>query len=130
MLDSLQWPSLESRRRNARLVMLYKILHQTIACPLIRSKLLAAPKRQRRGHMTNNSNWLHREPSTEEALLCPVPLGNGKICPVELYITSETLDTFVSRLVHCAMGIRPQMLKDYDNDSTLEQRSRSNSTWK
>ena len=50
MLDSLQWPSLESRRSNAWHIMLYKTHHQTVACPLIQSKLLAAPKRQRWGH--------------------------------------------------------------------------------
>ena len=50
MLDILQWPSLQQRRQNARLVMMYKIHHQFVQCPHIQEKLQFAPNRKRRGH--------------------------------------------------------------------------------
>ena len=50
MLDILQWPSLQQRRQNARLVMMYKIHHQFVQCPHIQEKLQFAPNRERRGH--------------------------------------------------------------------------------
>ena len=99
MLDSIQievqWPSLESRRRNARLVMLYKIHHQTVACPL---KLLAAPKRQRRGH---DQQLQLATPQTEyrRGSFVPCTIREWNDWPSGT-VTFETLDNFVSRLVH------------------------------
>ena len=42
MLNTLQWPSLETRRENQRLVLMYKIIHGLVAVPsdkLIRSQV-------------------------------------------------------------------------------------------
>ena len=81
--------------------------------------------------MTNNSNWLHREPSTEEALLCPVPLGNWTNCPVELWHSRRS--TLLCRVLSISigtaldsLGIGPAMflgLWFLANDSALEQRT-------
>ncbi len=48
MLDSLQWPSLESRRENQRLVLMYKIVHGLVAVPS--TKLVPADDRTRSNH--------------------------------------------------------------------------------
>lgn len=50
IMKRLEWRSLEERRRVARLTMLYKILHETVAVEDIKVKLTPLPERQRRGH--------------------------------------------------------------------------------
>ena len=50
MLDELQWPKLEDRRRTARLSMMYKIHHNLACAQNIRDQLQYLPARQRRGH--------------------------------------------------------------------------------
>ena len=49
MLHHLQWPSLQHRRKLARLTMLYKIRHG-LACAELSEKLQPPPPRLRRGH--------------------------------------------------------------------------------
>ena len=49
MFDRLCWPTLQQRRKLARLVsMLYKMLHDNVR--VVRSKLIPAAAHQRRGH--------------------------------------------------------------------------------
>ena len=80
------------------LVMLYKIHHQTVACPLIRSKLLAAPKRQRRGH---DQQFQLATPRIKyrRGSFVPHTIREWNELPSGT-VKSETLGTFVSRLVH------------------------------
>ena len=50
MIDELRWPSLQDRRRAARLTMLYKIRHKLVCTNNFTMKLQPAVARQRRGH--------------------------------------------------------------------------------
>ena len=50
MIDQLRWPSLEQRRKTTYLGIMYKIHHGLIHCPIVRSKLVPPPPRQRRTH--------------------------------------------------------------------------------
>ena len=50
MLDSLGWPSLEQRRKTSRLGVMYKIYNGLVQCPIIKTKLVPSPPRQRRTH--------------------------------------------------------------------------------
>ena len=51
MIDELRWPSLQDRRRTARLTMLYKIRHELVCMNNMTEKLQPAVARQRRGHI-------------------------------------------------------------------------------
>ena len=50
MIDELRWPSLQDRRRAARLTMLYKIRHKLVCTNNFTMKLQPAVARQRRGY--------------------------------------------------------------------------------
>jgi hypothetical protein len=50
MLETLGWPTLESRRQQSRLSMLTKISTGLVHCPSLKAKLIPLPSRQRRGH--------------------------------------------------------------------------------
>ena len=50
MIDKLKWPTLEHRRKTARLSMMYKIRHGLVECPTLKSKFVPPLPRQRRGH--------------------------------------------------------------------------------
>ena len=50
MLSTLQWPSLQERRRVARLTMLFKIKHGLAVAPHVKQRLKTLPSRARRGH--------------------------------------------------------------------------------
>ena len=50
LIRQLGWPSLEQRRREARLSIFRKIQRDEIRCPEIKRKLVLPPKRQRRTH--------------------------------------------------------------------------------
>ena len=49
MLTELRWQSLESRRRNARLIMMYKITHHLVAIP-VNAHMTAVTRTTRRQH--------------------------------------------------------------------------------
>ena len=61
---TLQWPSLKSRKRNARLVILY-----TIPPP---NGSMSSTQKLEGNVMTNRSNWLHSDRSKGEAGFCPI----------------------------------------------------------
>ncbi len=50
MLEDMKWPSLQNRRRAARLSMLYRIHNNLVCTDGIKAALHPAPSRQRRGH--------------------------------------------------------------------------------
>ena len=50
MLDSLGWPSLEQRRKTSRLGVMYTVYNGLVQCPIIKTKLVPPPPRQRRTH--------------------------------------------------------------------------------
>ena len=75
MIDELRWPSLQDRRRTARLTMLYQIRHEMVCMNNMTEKLQPAVARQRRGHTyryvqprcahnTNNSCFYHEQSET------------------------------------------------------------------
>ena len=52
MLETLGWKSLEERRKNARLLMFYKIKNNLVSCPRLKEQLQSHRKRARRGHIS------------------------------------------------------------------------------
>ena len=50
MLKTLEWKSLEERRKNTRLLMCYKIKNNLVSCPRLKEQLQSPRKRARRGH--------------------------------------------------------------------------------
>ena len=48
MLDLLGWPFLEQRRETSRLGVVYKTYSGPVQCPIIKTKLVPPPPRQRR----------------------------------------------------------------------------------
>jgi len=52
MINDLQWPSLEERRRNNRLTLLYKIANEDVA---INKEKRLIPTQRRSRHLNNNA---------------------------------------------------------------------------
>ena len=95
MIDELQWPSLEERRRTARLTMLYKIHHDLACVGNIKEQLHLLPSRQRRGH---NQQFVIPSCRTHYHLNSFLPRTikqwNGLSLEV---VEANSIDTFVSR---------------------------------
>ena len=98
MLETLQWPKLESRRKNARLLMLFKSKHQLVQCPIIRSKLIAAPTRQRRCHAQQLQLITTRTKYREGSFL-PRTIKDWNALPSGV-VAASTAKTFGFRLAH------------------------------
>jgi len=96
MMAALKWPSLASRRKKARLAMLYKIQHGMARCPVICSKLQQAPERQRRSHSQQLKLIPARTNYRAESFL-PTTICDWNALPNHI-IEAGSLDTFVSRL--------------------------------
>ena len=94
MLDELQWPSLENRRRTARLSMLYKIQHDLACVENIKSELHPLSSRQRRGH---NQQLVIPQCRTQyhQNSFLPRTIKQWNSLPQEA-IEANTIDTFVS----------------------------------
>ena len=94
MLDELDWPSLQHRRRTARLSMLYKIQHNLAHVDSIKSQLHPLPTRQRRGHDQQFTIPQCRTQYHQNSFL-PRTIKQWNGLPQEA-IEANTIDTFVS----------------------------------
>lgn len=95
MLEELQWPSLQERRRIARLSMLYKIKNDKACAETIKSNLHPPPPRRRRGHnqqlVVPRCRTLYRQQS-----FLPRTIKDWNDLPQDA-VEATTVDTFVSR---------------------------------
>ena len=93
MLQELHWPSLQTRRRTARLAMLYKVENNLVYAGNIKSRLQPAPLRQRRGHDRQftipRSRTIYRQQS-----FLPRTLKDWNNLP-ENAVEAKAIDTFV-----------------------------------
>jgi hypothetical protein len=80
MINELRWLSLESRRRTARLAMLYRIQHDLVSIEAIKAKLQPLPARQRKA-TTNSSPSLIAVLSTSRHPSSPAHLKTGTTSP-------------------------------------------------
>jgi hypothetical protein len=95
MIDELRWPSLESRRRTARLAMLYRIQHDLVSIEAIKAKLQPLPARQRRGH-NQQLTLPHCRTQYQQASFLPRTIKAWNDLPQDV-VEAKTIDTFVSR---------------------------------
>ena len=94
MINKLEWPSLQHRRKVARLTMLRKILSNEAA--VSKSKLVPAPARQRRGHPQQMTRIQCRTQYRQYSFL-PNTISDWNALP-ETAVAADTLDTFKSRV--------------------------------
>ena len=95
MITELQWPSLEDRRRIARMSMMYKIHHNLVCVRNIKGQLHPLPPRQRRGHDQQFVLPQCRTQYHQNSFL-PRTIKQWNQLPQEV-IEANTIDTFVSR---------------------------------
>ena len=95
MLDELRWPSLEDRRRTARLSMLYRIRHDLVCVDGIKGKLQPPPARPRRGHDQQYAQLQCRTQYHQQSFL-PRTICDWNSLPQDV-VEAKTIDTFVSR---------------------------------
>ena len=94
MLDSLGWPSLEQRRKTSRLGMMYKIYNGLVQCPIIKTKLVPPPPRQRHTHCQQLSLITPRTQYRGDSFL-PALVGDWNSLSKDA-VVATTVDTFVS----------------------------------
>ena len=94
MMDKLGWQSLQHRRKNSRLTMLYKILHGEVCIDA--SKMKPAPSRERRGHSQQLQQIPCRTKYRQQSFF-PNTIREWNKLP-ETSVTAQDLDTFVSRI--------------------------------
>ena len=95
MLEELKWPSLQDRRRTARLSMLYKIRNDLVSTQGIKASLSPAPPRRRRGHDQQLTIPQCRTQYRQQAFL-PRTIRDWNELPQDA-VEAKTIDTFVSR---------------------------------
>ena len=78
MLNHLQWPSLQERRAQYKVVMVYRCVNNLVDIPL--TYYQAAPVATLRGH-TQKYVILLQEPSLSSDLSSHIPLAYGICCP-------------------------------------------------
>ena len=96
MIKTLGWQSLEQRRKISRLSMLFKIKNDLAHCPIINSKLVPLPARQRRSHNKQFQLITCRTQYRGSSFL-PRTVRDWNGLPVEV-VDAATLDTFVARV--------------------------------
>ena len=96
MLDELKWPSLQDRRRTARLSMLFKIHNGLISTEGIKTSLRPAPPRHRRTHNQQFAIPQCRTKYRQQAFL-PQTIKDWNDLPQDT-VEARTIDTFVSRV--------------------------------
>ena len=97
MLDRLQWPTLQQRRKSARLAMLWKINNNIVHADLIQSKLLPLSKRQQRGH---DQQFVQIKCQTQYRQFSFLPREWNELPPKA--VAALTFDTIVSRVSQLA----------------------------
>ncbi|XP_078597679.1 uncharacterized protein LOC144873858 [Branchiostoma floridae x Branchiostoma japonicum] len=95
MLSTLGWQSLKQRRKTARLGTLFKIHHGIVQCPVISSKLVPPPTRQRRKHNCQFKQITTRTLCRDGSFL-PRTIKDWNSLPA-VTVEAATVDTFVSR---------------------------------
>ena len=98
MLDSLGWPSLEQRKKNSRLRLMYKIYSGLVECPIIKTQLVPPPLRQRRTHCQQLSLITTRTQYQGGSFL-PCTIRDWNSLSIDA-VEATTVDTFVSRASH------------------------------
>eukprot|EP00745_Piridium_sociabile_P031749 TRINITY_DN52766_c0_g1_i5.p1 TRINITY_DN52766_c0_g1~~TRINITY_DN52766_c0_g1_i5.p1 ORF type:complete len:113 (-),score=25.06 TRINITY_DN52766_c0_g1_i5:138-476(-) len=95
MLEELKWPSLQDRRRTARLSMLYKIHNDLVITEGIKASLRPAPPRRRRGHDHQFAIPQCKTQYRQQAFL-PRTIKDWNVQTQDV-VEAKTIDTFVSR---------------------------------
>ena len=98
MLDSLGWPSLEQRRKTSRLKVMFKIYNGLVQCPIIKTKLVPPPPRQRHTHSQQLSLITTRTQYRGGSFL-PRTIRDWNSLSIDA-VEATTVDTFVSRASH------------------------------
>ncbi|KAL8570366.1 hypothetical protein ACOMHN_035784 [Nucella lapillus] len=93
--DELRWPSLQDRRRSARLTMLFKIRHDMVCMSSLKEKMEPAVARQRRGHNSQYTLPRCRTQYLQQSFL-PRTIKDWNNLPQSV-VEATTIDTFVSR---------------------------------
>ena len=96
MLDTLEWLSLEDRRKKARLSMLFKIKNNLVCCPRLKEQLNPKQKRERRGH---DQQFCQISANTNYRLMSFLPrtVVDWNALPQDA-VDAKTPDAFVSRV--------------------------------
>ena len=94
MIDRLQWPSLQQRRKSSRLIMLYKIINDYIK--INTPSIKPAPTRQRRGNQHQLCQLRCRTSYRQHSFL-PETIRDWNELPEDV-AGAATLDTFMSRV--------------------------------
>ena len=94
ILEKLEWPTLEQRRKTARLVTLKKILDKEVVFP--HTKIRTPPNRNRRGHPKQLEQIRTRTDYRKHAFL-PQTIRDWNALPANT-VAAGTLDTFKSRV--------------------------------
>ena len=93
MIDVLRWPSLQDRRRAARLTMLYTIQHELVCTNNMTMKLQPAVARQRKGHTYQYVQPRCRTQYQQQSFL-PRTIQDWNNLP-QSTVEATTIDTFV-----------------------------------
>ncbi|KAI8500850.1 hypothetical protein Bbelb_216680 [Branchiostoma belcheri] len=95
MLEDLNWPSLQARRKTARLAMLYRIQHNIVCTDGLRGKLQPAPVRERRVH---GQQFVQPGGRTQYRMASFLPrrVKEWNALP-QTTVEATSVDTFVSR---------------------------------
>jgi len=94
MLQELQWISLQERRRQARLIMFYKILHNVVEVDFdVHLNFMEIPTR---GHQLKFRQLSTRLDSFKHSFL-PATIRDWNSLPIEV-VTSPNLDQFTAKL--------------------------------
>ena len=96
MLQELAWPTLQARRRTARLAMFYKIKNDLVSADDIKAKMIPPPERDRRTHDQQISK-LSGGPSYRNSSFLPRTIGDWNSLPQSV-VEAKTVQTFVSRV--------------------------------
>ena len=100
MLETLKWPTLEDRRKRARLVMLYKVLDKSVALSF-GEDLKPAPQRPRRGasKLPNDRQLVRHFTKSDYRAMAFLPrtIRDWNSLDQET-VAAQSLDAFSSRL--------------------------------
>merc|ERR1712074_174597 len=94
---TLKWPTLQERRRVARLTMLYKIKHGLAIGPQIKQRMKPLPSRARRGH----SQQLERIPGKaqyHQSSFLPRTIMDWNSLP-QAAVEAKTPTSFMARVL-------------------------------
>ena len=99
LLERLEWPSLEQRRKTARVAMLYKIKNGLVQTFRPRAQLTPLPPRERRGH-DQQLTLIPRRTQYRQSSFLPRTPRDWNSLPAEIVVPCCTPDTFVARVSH------------------------------